>query len=326
MMKLPRRKFLHLAAGAAALPAVSRFAWAQTYPTRPVRWIVPYPPGGATDIPARLIGQYLSERLGQQFVIENRTGAGANIGTEAVVRSPPDGYTLLFISTANMINATYYTKLPFNFMRDIAPVAGLLRVPIVLVVNPSVPAKTVAEFIAYAKANPGKIGAASAGIGTSLHLSAELFKMLTGVELMHVPYRGGVPALTDLISGQVPAMFDNLSTSLEHINAGKLRLLGVGTTARLEMLPDVPTIAETVPGFEAASVFGVGVPTGTPAEIIEKLNGEFNAALANPRIRTRLTELTFVPMPGTAAEFGAQMAATTEKWGRVVKFSGATAD
>ncbi len=274
-MKLPRRKFLHLAAGAAALPAVSRTASAQTYPSRPVRWIVPYPPGGATDIPARLIGQYLSERLGQQFVIENRTGAGANIGTEAVVRSPPDGYTLLFISTANMINATYYTKLPFNFMRDIAPVAGLLRVPIVLVVNPSVPAKTVAEFIAYAKANPGKIGAASAGIGTSLHLSAELFKMLTGVELTHVPYRGGVPALTDLISGQVPAMFDNLSTSLEHIKAGKLRLLGVGTTARLEMLPDVPTIAETVPGFEAASVFGVGVPTGTPVEIIEKLNGEF---------------------------------------------------
>ncbi len=260
-IKLPRRYFLHLAVGAAALPAVSRIARAQTYPSRPVRWIVPYPPGGATDIPARLIGQYLSERLGQQFVIENRTGAGANIGTEAVVRSPPDGYTLLFISTANMINATYYTKLPFNFMRDIAPVAGLLRVPIVLVVNPSVPAKTVAEFIACAKANPGKIGAASAGIGTSLHLSAELFKMLTGVE-----------------------------------------------------------------GFEAASVFGVGVPTGTPAEIIEKLNGEFNAALANPRIRTRLTELTFVPMPGTAAEFGAQMAATTEKWGRVVKFSGATAD
>jgi tripartite-type tricarboxylate transporter receptor subunit TctC len=325
-VKLSRRSILRLMAGAAALPALSRLVRAQAYPTRPVRWIVPYPPGGATDIPARLIGQYLSERLGQQFVIENRSGAGANIGTEVVVRSPPDGYTLLFISTANMINATYYKRLPFNFTRDIAPVAGLLQVPIVLVVNPSMPTKTVAEFIAYAKANPGRIGVASAGIGTSLHLSAELFKMLTGVELAHVPYRGGVPALTDLLAGQVPAMFDNLSTSLEHIKSGKLRLLGVGTAARLEMLPDVPTIAETVPGFEAASVFGVGVPTGTPADIIEKLNGEFNAALANPHIRTRLVELTFVPIPGTAAEFGAQMAATTEKWGRVVKFSGVTAD
>ena len=242
------------------------------------------------------------------------------------MRAPPDGYTLLFVTSADMINATLYDKLKFNFIRDIAPIADVFARADVLVVNPSVPAKTVPELIAYAKTNPGKIGVASAGIGTSLHLSAELFKMLTGVELTHVPYRGGVPALTDLISGQVPAMFDNLSTSLEHIKTGKLRLLGVGTTARLEMLPDVPTIAETVPGFEAASVFGVGVPTGTPAEIIEKLNGEFNAALANPRIRTRLTELTFVPMPGTAAEFGAQMAATTEKWGRVVKFSGATAD
>jgi tripartite-type tricarboxylate transporter receptor subunit TctC len=325
-MKLPRRTFLHLAAGAAALPAVSRVARAQTYPTRPVRWVVPYPPGGATDIPARLIGQYLSERLGQRFVIENRTGAGANIGTEAVVRSPPDGYTLLFISTANMINATYYKKLPFDFIRDIAPVAGLARVPIVLVVNPAMPVKTVAEFIAYAKTNPGKIGVASAGIGTSLHLSADLFKMLTGVELTHVPYRGGVPALTDLVAGQVPAMFDNLSTSLEHIKTGKLRLLGVGSPARLEMLPDVPIIAETVPGYEASSVFGVGVPTGTPAEIIEKLNGEFNAALANPHILARLTELSLIPMPGTVAEFSLQMTATTEKWGKVIKFSGASAD
>jgi tripartite-type tricarboxylate transporter receptor subunit TctC len=325
-MKLPRRRFLHVAAGSAALTVMWRFAWAQTYPSRPVRWIVPYPPGGATDIPARMIGQYLSERLGQRFVIENRTGAGANIGTEAVVRSPPDGYTLLFISTANMINATYYKKLPFDFIRDIAPVAGLARVPIVLVVNPAMPVKTIPEFITYAMNNPGKIGVASAGIGTSLHLSAELFKMLTGVELTHVPYRGGVPAVTDLIAGQVPAMFDNLSTSLEHIKTGKLRLLGVGSPARLEMLPDVPTIAETVPGYEASSVFGVGVPTGTPAEIIEKLNGEFNAALANPHILARLTELSFIPMPGTVAEFSLQMTATTEKWGKVIKFSGASAD
>jgi tripartite-type tricarboxylate transporter receptor subunit TctC len=325
-LRLLRRQFLQLAPVAAALTTLPRTASAQTYPNRPVHWIVPYPPGGATDISARLVGQYLSERLGQQFIIENRPGAGANIGTEVVVRSPPDGYTLLFISTANMINATYFKKLSFNFMRDIAPVAGLVQIPIVLVVNPSVSAKTVAEFIAYAKANPGKISLGSSGVGTSLHLSIELLKMLTGVELTHVPYRGTAPALTDLISGQIPAMFDNLTTSLAYIKAGKLRALGVGTTVRLEVLPDVPTIAETVPGFEAASVYGVGVPTGTPTGIVEKLNGEFNAALANPRIRTQLTEMTLIPMPGTVSEFRAQMIATTEKWGRVVEFSGAIAD
>jgi tripartite-type tricarboxylate transporter receptor subunit TctC len=243
-----------------------------------------------------------------------------------VVRSAPDGYTLLFISTANMINATFYKKLPFNFMRDIAPVIGIARVPIVLVVNPSIPVNTVAQFIDYAKANPGRVGAASAGIGTSLHLSAELFKMLTGIELVHMPYRGGVPAITDVIAGQVPAMFDNLSTSLEHIRSGKLRVLGVGTAAPVQTLPGVPTIAETVPGYEASSVFGVGVPTGTPAEVIEKLNGAFNAALTDASVVARLADLTFVPIPGTAAEFGAQMAATTEKWARVIKFSGASAD
>jgi tripartite-type tricarboxylate transporter receptor subunit TctC len=325
-MKLPRRGFLHLAASAAALPVVSRIASAQTYPARPVRWIVPYPPGGATDIIARLVGQFISERLGQPFVIENKPGAGANLGTEIVVKSPPDGYTLLFVSTANAINASLYPNLSFNFNRDIAPVAGLTRLPIVLVVNPSVPVKTVAQFIAYAKANPGKINCASAGIGTSLHLAAELFKSMTGVDLTHVPYRGSSPALTDLIGGQVQAMFDNLFTSLDHINTGKLRALGVATAERLQVLKDVPTVAETVPGYEASSVFGVGVPAGTRIEIIETLNWEVNAALAEPRIRGRLLELTAIPMPSTAAAFRAEMVATTEKWGRVIRVANIKAE
>jgi tripartite-type tricarboxylate transporter receptor subunit TctC len=305
---------------------VSRIASAQTYPARPVRWIVPYPPGGATDIIARLVGQFISERLGQPFVIENKPGAGANLGTEIVVKSPPDGYTLLFVSTANAINASLYPNLSFNFNRDIAPVAGLTRLPIVLVVNPSVPVKTVAQFIAYAKANPGKINCASAGIGTSLHLAAELFKSMTGVDLTHVPYRGSSPALTDLIGGQVQAMFDNLFTSLDHINTGKLRALGVATAERLQVLKDVPTVAETVPGYEASSVFGVGVPAGTRIEIIETLNWEVNAALAEPRIRGRLLELTAIPMPSTAAAFRAEMVATTEKWGRVIRVANIKAE
>jgi tripartite-type tricarboxylate transporter receptor subunit TctC len=325
-MKLPRRQFLHLAASAAALPVVSRIASAQTYPARPVRWIVPYPPGGATDIIARLVGQFISERLGQPFVIENKPGAGANLGTEIVVKSPPDGYTLLFVSTANAINASLYPNLSFNFNRDIAPVAGLTRLPIVLVVNPSVPVKTIAQFIAYAKANPGKINCASAGIGTSLHLAAELFKSMTGVDLTHVPYRGSSPALTDLMGGQVQAMFDNLFTSLDHINTGKLRALGVATAERLQVLKDVPTVAETVPGYEATSVFGVGVPAGTRIEIIETLNWEVNAALAEPRIRGRLLELTAIPMPSTAAAFRAEMVATTEKWGRVIRVANIKAE
>jgi tripartite-type tricarboxylate transporter receptor subunit TctC len=325
-MKLPRRGFLHLAASAAALPVVSRIASAQTYPARPVRWIVPYPPGGATDIIARLVGQFISERLGQPFVIENKPGAGANLGTEIVVKSPPDGYTLLFVSTANAINASLYPNLSFNFNRDIAPVAGLTRLPIVLVVNPSVPVKTIAQFIAYAKANPGKINCASAGIGTSLHLAAELFKSMTGVDLTHVPYRGSSPALTDLMGGQVQAMFDNLFTSLDHINTGKLRALGVATAERLQVLKDVPTVAETVPGYEATSVFGVGVPAGTRIEIIETLNWEVNAALAEPRIRGRLLELTAIPMPSTAAAFRAEMVATTEKWGRVIRVANIKAE
>jgi tripartite-type tricarboxylate transporter receptor subunit TctC len=261
----------------------------------------------------------MSERLGQPFVIENKPGAGANLGTEIVVKSPPDGYTLLFVSTANAINASLYPNLPFNFSRDIAPVAGLTRLPLVLVVNPSVPVKTVAEFIAYAKANPGKINCASGGIGTSVHLAAELFKSMTDVDLTHVPYRGSSPALTDLIGGQVQAMFDNLFSSLDHINAGKLRALGVATTERLQVLKDVPTVAETVPDYEASSVFGVGVPAGTRIEIIETLNREVNAALAEPRIKGRLLELTAIPIPSTAAGFRAEIVATTEKWGKVIR-------
>jgi tripartite-type tricarboxylate transporter receptor subunit TctC len=325
-MKLPRRQFLHLAAGAAALPAASRIARAQAYPSRPVRWIVPYPPGGAADPIARLIGPFLSERLGKPVVIENKPGAGANIGTEFVVRSPPDGHTLLFITTANMINATFYRDLSFDFMRDITPVAGLVRLPLVLEVNPSVPVKTVAELIAYAKANPGKVNFASAGVGTSLHLAAELFNMMTGTKMIHVPYRGSAPALTDVLAGQVQVLFDNLFTSLEHIKAGKLRALGVATAARVQQLPDLPTVADAVPGYEASSVFGVGVPTGTPREITELLNRELDAALADPRIRRRLLELTAIPIPSLAAEFRAEMVATTEKWGRVIRVANIKAE
>ena len=325
-MKLPRRYFLLLAAAAAALPTVSRVARAQAYPTRPVRWIVPYPPGGAADPIARLIGPFLSERLGKPVVIENKPGAGANIGTEFVVRSPPDGHTLLFITTANMINATFYRDLSFDFMRDITPVAGLVRLPLVLEVNPSVPVKTVAELIAYAKANPGKVNFASAGVGTSLHLAAELFNMMTGTKMIHVPYRGSAPALTDLLAGQVQVLFDNLFTSLEHIKAGKLRAVGVATAARVQQLPDLPTVADAVPGYEASSVFGVGVPTGTPREITELLNRELDAALADPRIRGRLLELTAIPIPSLAAEFRAEMVATTEKWGRVIRVANIKAE
>jgi tripartite-type tricarboxylate transporter receptor subunit TctC len=259
-------------------------------------------------------------------MIENKPGAGANIGTEFVVRSPPDGHTLLFITTANMINVTFYRDLSFDFMRDITPVAGLVRLPLVLEVNPSVPVKTVAELIAYAKANPGKVNFASAGVGTSLHLAAELFNMMTGTKMIHVPYRGSAPALTDLLAGQVQVLFDNLFTSLEHIKAGKLRALGVATAARVQQLPDLPTVADAVPGYEASSVFGVGVPTGTPREITELLNRELDAALADPRIRGRLLELTAIPIPSLAAEFRAEMVATTEKWGRVIRVANIKAE
>jgi tripartite-type tricarboxylate transporter receptor subunit TctC len=318
-MKLPRRRFLHLTAGAAALPAVSRFAWAQAYPTRPVRLIVPFAAGGSTDITARLMGQWLSERLGQPFVTENRPGAGTNIGTEAVVRAPPDGYTLLLVGPPSAINATLYDKLNFNFIRDIAPVAGVIRVPNVMVVNPSVPAKTVPEFIAYAKTNPRKVNMASSGNGTSPHVAGELFKLMSGVDLVHVPYRGGAPALTDLIAGQVQVYFATTPASIEYIRAGTLRALAVTTAARSEALPDVPTVGEFVPGYEASGWFGVGAPKSTPAEIIDKLNREINAGLADAKIKERLVDLGGTVLALSPAEFGKLIADETEKWGKVIR-------
>jgi len=322
-MKLPRRRFLLLATGAAALPAVSRIARAQTYPTRPVRLIVGFAAGGPTDILARLMGQWLSQRLGQPFIVENRAGAGSNIATEMVVNAAADGHTLLLIAPANTINATLYDRLNFNFIRDIAPVAGILRTFYVMEVNPSVPAKTVPEFITYAKANPGKISMASAGSGTPQHVAGELFKMITGIDMIHVPYRGAAPALTDLLGGQVQVMFDNLTSSLEYIRAGKLRPLAVTTVTRSEALPDVPTVGDFVPGFEASGAFGVGAPKGTPAGIIERLNQEINAGLVDPRIRARLTDLGGMVLAGSPADFGKLIAEETEKWAKVVKFSGA---
>jgi tripartite-type tricarboxylate transporter receptor subunit TctC len=325
-MKLPRRKFLHLAAGAAALSAASRVAWAQAYPTRPVRIIVPFAPAGSTDIVARLMGQWLSERLGQQFVIENRPGGGGNIGTEAVVRASPDGYTLLMVGGWNAINATLYDKLSFNFIRDIMPVASIGSAPYVMVINPSLPAKTVPEFIAYAKANPGKISMASAGTGAPSHVSGELFKMMAGVNMVHVPYRGGGPVMTDLLGGQVQVMFAPTPTSIEHIRSGKLRALAVTTATRSDVLPDIPTLAEFVPGYEASNWYGVGIPKNTPAEIIDKLNKEINAALADPKLKGRFADVGSIPTSMTPAEFGTFVADETEKWGKVVKFVGIKAD
>jgi tripartite-type tricarboxylate transporter receptor subunit TctC len=325
-MKLPRRKFFHLAAAAAALPAVSRIAFAQAYPSRPVRLIVPTAPGGAFDIMARLIGQWLSERLGQPFVIENRPGAGTNIGTEVVVRAPADGYTLLLAGTPNAINATLYDRLNFNFIRDIAPVAGVFRSPYVMVVNPSVPAKSVSEFIAYAKANPGKINMASGGVGSTHHVYGELFKMMAGVNLVHVPYRGAGPALVDLLGGQVQVMFANMSSSIEYVRAGKLRALAVTTMTRSEALPDIPIMSDFVPGYEASLFLGVGVPKNTPAEIVDKLNKEVNAGLADPKMKARLADLGGTPLVGSPADFAKLIADETEKWGKVVKFVGIKAD
>src|SRR5262245_12327875 len=315
-MKLPRRKFLHLAAGAAALPTVSRVTWAQTYPSRPVHIIVPFAPAGPSDILARLIGQSLSERLGQQFVIDNRPGGGGNIGTEAVVRAPADGYTLLIVGAWNAVNATFYDKLNYNFIRDIAPVASIIRTPFVMAVNPTVPAKTVPEFIAYAKASPGKINYASAGAGTSSHLTGELFKMMAGVEMVHVPYRGSTPAETDLLGGQVQVMFDATPSSLPHIRAGKLRPLAVTTATRMEILPDVPTVGEFVPGYEASIWFGVGAPKNTPVEIVDKLNKEINAGLADPNIKARLADLGGTALVGSPADFGTLIADETESGAR----------
>ena len=322
-MKLSRRKFLHLAAGAVALPAVSRIARAQTYPARTVRWIVPMAPGDMPDILARLMGHWLSERLGQPIVFDNRPGAATNIGTEAAVRAAPDGYSLVLLGPPAAINATLYDKLNFNVIRDIAPVASIARAPNVLEVSLSVPVKTVPEFIAYAKANPGKLNMASSGIGSSLHVSGELFKMMAGVDLVHVPYRGSVAAITDMLSGQVQVIFDNLPASIEYIRGGNLRALAVTTAVRSDALPDLPTVAEYVPGYEASPWWGVGVPKNTPAEIIDKLNKEINAGLADPKMKARITDLGATVLAGTPAEFGKLMENETEKWGKVVRFSGA---
>jgi tripartite-type tricarboxylate transporter receptor subunit TctC len=320
-MKLHRRTFLHLAAGAAALPAVSRIASAQAYPSRPVRLIVGLPPGGGSDITARLIGQLLSERLGQPVIIENRAGAGTDIAAEAVVRAPPDGYTLLWVTAPNAINATLYDKLNFNFIRDIAPVAGIGRFSGVMVVHPSFPAKTVPEFIAYAKANPCKLNMASSGIGSMGHVTGELFKMMTGVNTVHVPYRGAAPALTELLGGQVQVIFSDTS-SIEYVRADKLRALAVTTKTRLEVLPEAPTVGEFLPGFEASNLVGVGAPKNTPAGIVAKLNQEINASLAHQKMKARFVEIGSTALALSPADFGKLIADETEKWAKVVKFAG----
>jgi len=324
-MKLPRRTFLHLAAGAAVLPATTRFVRAQAYPARPVRLMVGFAPGGTTDLGARLMGQWLSDRLGQQFIIENRTGAGTNIATDAVVRAPADGYTLLVVTASNAINATLYDKLGFDFLRDIAPVAGVMRYPLVMQVNPSFPAKTVPEFISYAKSNAGKISYGSGGVGTSIQVASELFKMMTGVEMTHVPYRGGAPAMTDLMAGQVQVVFNPVPESMEFIRAGKLHPLAVTSATRSAVLPDVPALGEFVPGYEASAVQGIGAPRGTPADIVDRLNQEINAGLADPKLKARFVDLGATVFPISPAEFGSFMAEETEKWGKVIRFSGAKA-
>jgi tripartite-type tricarboxylate transporter receptor subunit TctC len=321
-MNLPRRAFLRLAAGTAAFPAVSRMARAQTYPSRLVRITVGTVSGSSPDIVARLVGQWLSERLGQPFVIDNRPGAGGNIGTEAVERAPPDGYMLLLVTTANTISTTYYDKLGFNFSSDIMPTAGIIRVPNVIEVHPSLPAKTVTEFIAYAKANPGKINMASSGIGTTSHVSGELFKMMTGIDMVHVPYRGGALALTDLISGQVQVMFDSIPTSIQHIRNGKLRPLAVTTVTRSELLPDIPTVGEIVSSYEASTWYGIGAPRNTPTDLIESLNREIAAGLDDPKMKARLAELGGTTLAGAPADFGRLIADETEKWAKVMKFAG----
>jgi tripartite-type tricarboxylate transporter receptor subunit TctC len=321
-MKLPRRQVLRLATGAAALSALPRIAWAQAYPTRPVRIIVPFAPAGDTDLVARLIGPWLSERLGQPFIIENRPGAGTNVGTEAVVRAPADGYTLLLASPPSAINATLYERLNFNFIRDIAPVAAVIRAPFAMELNPWVSAKTVPEFIAYAKGNPGKISMASAGIGSGPHLAGELFKMMSNVNMVHVPYRGQGPALTDLIGGQVQLYFAGIPSSIEYIRSGKLRALAVTTTTRSEALPDVPTLNDFLPGYEASFWGGFGAPKNTPAEIVDKLNREINAALVVPNVKARLADLGGTVLPGSPADFGKLIAAETEKWGKVIRTAG----
>jgi tripartite-type tricarboxylate transporter receptor subunit TctC len=318
-MKLPRRQFLRLAAGAAALPLAPHATRAQAYPARPVRIIVPFAPGGSTDITARLIGQWLSERIGQQFVIENRPGAGSNVGTEVVVNAPPDGYTLLLVGASSAINATLYEKLNFNFLRDITPIAGIISIPFIMAVGPSFPANTPSEFIAYAKINSGKVNIASGGNGTAGHLSGELFKMMAGVNMVHVPYRGEALALTDLLGGQVQVMFATPTASIEYIRAGKLRSLAVTTATRLDALPNVPTVGDFLPGYEVIAWQGIGAPKNTPAEIITKLNKEINAGLADPKIKARFADLGGTALVGSPAEFGRLIAQETEKWGKVIR-------
>jgi tripartite-type tricarboxylate transporter receptor subunit TctC len=321
-MKFPRRTFLHLAVGAAALPAMPGIARAQAWPSRPVRIVVGFPAGGATDIQARLMGQWLSDRLGQQFIIENRAGASGNIGTEAVAKAPADGYTLLQIVTPHAINAALYSNLNFDFIRDIAPVICAARLAYVVVVHPSVPAATIPELIAYAKANPGKLNYGSAGHGTPQNIACELFKMMAGVNLVHVPYRGGAPATTDLLGGHLEVIFSPVSESIEHIKAGKLRALAVTSATRLDVLPDVPTVADFVPGYEASGFAGIGAPRGTPAELIELLNNELNAGLADSKIKTRIVELGGTVLGGSPAAFGTILSEAIEKWARVIKFAG----
>ncbi len=321
-MELGRRRLLALAAAAAATTG-SRLVRAESYPSRPVHWIVGFAPGGSTDILARVIGQYLAEKLGQPFIIENRPGAGSNIATEVVVNAPPDGYTLLMISPAHAVNATLYDKLAYNFLRDIAPVAGISREANVMVVSPSFPAATVPAFIAYAKANPGRVNMASSGVGTSVHVAGELFNMMAGIKMTHIPYRGAGPAITDILGGQVQVMFAAMPSAFEHVKAGRLRALAVTTAARLPTLPDVPTVGEFLPGYEASSWYGIGAPRATPPEVIAALNSSMNAGLADPRLKTRLGELGGMMLSGTPAEFGKLMADETEKWAKVVKFSGA---
>ena len=326
-MKLPhRRQFLHLAAGAAALLAMSPVGAAQAYPSRPIHVIVPFPPGGGTDLTARLMGQWLSERLGQPFIIENRPGGNSNIATEVVVRAPPDGYTLLAVDSSPAINATYYNKLNFDFIRDIAPVASIAGQTQIMEVNPSVPAKTVPEFIAYAKANPGKLNMASFGNGNISHVCGELFKMMTGVNMLHVPYRGAGPALADLLGGQVQVCFGGVISAIEYIRAGRLRALAVTTASRLEALQDIPSLSEFLPGYEATDWKGIGMPRNTPPEIIDKLNKEINAGLADPKLKARFAELGSPVLPGSPTDFGKLIIQDTEKWAKVVKFAGIKAD
>lgn len=326
MMQLRRRQFLGIVAGGALLPVQTRLARAESYPQRPIRWVVGFPPGGSTDIVARIIAPWLSERLSQQVFVENKPGAGTNLAAQSVINAPPDGHTLLFVTPVNAINATLYGGLAFDFMRDIAAVAGIVTVPFVLQVTPSFPVTNVAELVAYAKANPGKISMASAGLGSVPHMAGELFKLMTGIEMLHVPYRGSAPALTDLVAGHVQVMFDAMPASLPYVRAGTLRALAVTTATRSSALPDLPTVAETVPGYETSSWYGIGAPRGTSSEIVDRLNREIAAGLENPMIKGRLAEAQAAPMPLTSAQFGKHIAAETEKWGKVVRAVGIKAD